>query len=458
MRNQPHHRYPRLAVLCLLTLIPLSLPSTAQDPAPVVLRASIAPKGNIWVGQRVYLRVDVLSLEGWAGIENLGDITVEGVQVVHYETQGSRLADTIQGVSYNGQRYEYSIFPRRGGTIVVPPIPVDVVVKTWGAGGDYTKSMETPELRFEAAIPPGAEGIRDLVSTAKFSAQQRWEPAPGKFQVGDAIKRIITRRAGDVSGMSFAPIVFEAGEGVRVYPNEPSVHDSFYRGDLTGQRVDAATFLFENAGEVVLPDMALHWWDIENEQLVTTTLKGLKLSIVAAPVPASEAEAAAAPESVGPLPRQSWPVLALMALVVVGLWLFRKPVSTRWSARRAKRRNSEKAYFRRFARSARAGIPKDAANHLVQWLDRIHDGPGAARLDHFLDEFGDKRTVAEADKLWQAVTDGAKSFDGKALLRGVTAGRRCWLHQESRGLPRERVLPPLNPPRTRSLDQILSND
>ena len=138
---------------------------SAESPA-ILLRANIRSEGDLWVGQRLLLHVDVLGRDGWAQIPSLPPFEVPGAYVVRAESQGTRLSESVAGESYTGQRYQLSLYAQRAGAITVPPVPVVVEVKSWGAHSETTrKHMTTPEVTVEVRIPPGAEGVEGLVST-----------------------------------------------------------------------------------------------------------------------------------------------------------------------------------------------------------------------------------------------------------------------------------------------------
>ena len=79
----------------------------------ILIRTDLKPKDNIVVGQRVILQIDVLAPDGWAQVKSIRDFSVQGAQVVRYETQGTRLNETIEGRAFSGQRYELSLFPQQ---------------------------------------------------------------------------------------------------------------------------------------------------------------------------------------------------------------------------------------------------------------------------------------------------------------------------------------------------------
>ncbi len=137
-----------IGILFLFLLISTGAGLCADD-APdtssgILIRTEVRPKENIVVGQQVILQVDVLAPDGWAQIKGVRDFSVEGTQVVRYETQGTRLNETIQGQAFTGQRYELSLFPRRDGIVTVPSIPVEVEVSWSVVSWPYFRVQRGP--------------------------------------------------------------------------------------------------------------------------------------------------------------------------------------------------------------------------------------------------------------------------------------------------------------------------
>ena len=278
-------------LLIASVLLPGSLFAQANGQQPVVVRASVTPKDNIWVGQRVTLQVDVLGRSGWAQIKQVRDFELSGALVLRVETQGTRIQDTLDGESYSGQRYELLVFPKRAGTIQIPAVPVQVEIKSWGADAKSSfERVNTPALQFQANLPPGAQQESELISTTEFRARQQWEPETEQVKAGDSLKRVFIFEAADVPGSAFAPLAYDPVDGVTVYPTQPLVSDRTDRGTLTGSRKESVTYVFQAPGKVKLPDVAVTWWDITNKELKRETLQGRTLAVT--PNPAAQTSAA----------------------------------------------------------------------------------------------------------------------------------------------------------------------
>ena len=400
---------------------------------PVILRTSVTPT-DAWVGQKVVLHIDVLAKDGWAQLKKVADTEVHGAYLLRLETQGTRLSETIDGDNYTGQRYEFMLFAQREGKRTVPPVPVDVEVRTWGAGaGTRVHRMSTPLVEFVTRTPPGAAGVRGLISTTDLTANQNWEPETESPVVGDALKRTIVLRAEDVSGMAFTPLQYSKTEGLGIYPGEPTVQDKYSRGDLVGTRVETVTYVFERPGETGIPGVVLTWWEVDDEELRRIELPGLSLQVAGSPT----AESAAVEQSAQQQnTRFLWSALLVVFIAAVVALRFGNRAANRWRAWRKARSESEEGYFRRIVRSASAGDQQAVLRDTMRWLDRINDDSRPARLDQFLQQYGDARVR-------EAALERNKS-DIPALIRGLAAARKRWQQAQRRTARVSGLLPGLN--------------
>lgn len=408
----------------------------------IVLRTSVMPE-EAWIGQRVILHVDALGENGWAQIKKIGDFDVPGAYLMRTESQGTRLQETIDGISYSGQRYELSLYPQRSGIIEVPTFPVEVTVKSWGVGAKETvHRARTPGATFACKVPPGAEAIRGLISTTSLTASQKWEPETDNPKVGDAVKRTITLQASDVSGMAFAPMQHPAIERLGIYPGEPIVEDASARGSLTGTRIETVTYVFERPGKIAIPGVVLSWWDVAALELKRVELPGLDLQVVGTLAAETGAVTQAEHQQNKPL---LWLTLVATAIAAFLAVRYRGSVAARLTAWRDARRKTEAVYFRRLLRSIRSRNPNATLRDTMQWLDRINHQHSPARLDLFLARFGNLQVQEEAARLTQSCASGRKEWEPAAFSRGLSAARKRWRKAQLQSDAVARALPELNP-------------
>ena len=431
----------------LLVHVALVLSATmlsAAETTSVVVRSAIQPESGIWVGQRVIFQLDTLVKDGWAKVQHMPDFHVSGAIVVRMETQGVRLNETIDGAAYTGQRYELLLFPQRGGEINVPATTVDIEISQWGASAQKQAVQKTaPALTFNARTPPGAEKIRGLISTQRLSADQTWAPDASDLSVGDTLDRRITVSADNVSAMVFTPLMFADAKAFDVYPKPPEVEDRYDRGDLTARRVEAVTYVFKRAGQVEIPAVTITWWDLSRKSLRKTVLPSRTLNV--APSASAQGTRSTAIGDVTPSSRMWIYGVAIILLAAVLAILFGKPLQRRWRTWRSQRQQSEKAFFGRFVIAARKGNPAEALGALMRWLDRIHDGEQAARLDRFVQSFSNDQGKNAADALIRAADLRTPvTWQGGDLVNRMTLARRRWLDRRQ-SLEEGSHLPLLNP-------------
>jgi hypothetical protein len=288
-------------------------------------------------------------------------------------------------------------------------------------------------------LPPGAEGISDLVSTTRFTAEQEWSPDQVAPRVGDALKRTVSRQAEDVSGMAITPLAVPDLPGVGIYPAEPRVEDSADRGSLTGRRTETLTYVFERAGSVSIPDIELAWWNLADERLETLTLPGRALEVLPGPASTdvSSASTGAPSRSINP-----WLAGAILFTVVLLVRLTPSLVR-RWTAWNRSRLESEARYFRHAIASVRSGDSRRALRDIMRWLDLCHDGKTPARVREVVVRYGDEHGVDQIDKLQQAAADNRILDDPEGLatqLREIRQRRRSLRRRAAAAC----VLPELN--------------
>jgi oxygen tolerance protein BatD len=438
-------RYPPPQLLLALGLGLALAPSLSAADEGVVLRTSIEPKADIWVGQQVRLLIDVLGRDGWAQIRKFHPFEVSGASVLQVESQGTCLTDTVSGATWTGQHYEWLVFPQRAGAIAIPPIVVDVETKDLATQkATSVPDQKTLAVAFQAALPPGADQERGLISTTRLEAEQALEPSTAEFKVGDALKRSISLRAAGISGMAFEPVQYAPVAGVGIYPSEPVVQDAVNWGSLSeGRRTESVTYVFEREGNYVLSDVTVTWWDLGEKRLHREVLPGPHVRVVFA-VPAAGG-GTSAPAS------RPWPrwlgIVAAVGVAAVGAGLYwREAIRARYQAWTRTRDNSEVAYFRRFTAATRTGDVHRTLNALLRWLDRLEAGMAPAQLGHFVQRYGDEAVQHEAQRLERLVATGRQeAWDAAPLLRGMTQARERRLQAGRRRSPRRTVVPPLNP-------------
>ena len=185
--------------------------SIAQE---AMVRASIETKGEIWVGQRVTLLVELLAPGFFSGTAAFELPTVPGLMLAPPAGSPIVASETIDGTNYTVQRHELAVFSRHAGEQTIPPFTVRFQFKRNPLDKDViAAAVKTEPVTFIVKLPPGAEELGSLISARNLKVEETWTPEPGKAKAGDAFTRTITFTAPEVPAMAFPP--FPAGKDRR---------------------------------------------------------------------------------------------------------------------------------------------------------------------------------------------------------------------------------------------------
>lgn len=435
----------RIAPVLLLTA---SLANLAAAQPAARARVSVGSKGDIWVGQRVTIVVELLAPGTFASAPSFDLPQVPGVILIPPEGRPVIGSETIGDVDYTSQRHELQVYAQRPGEVQMPEFAVRFESSPAFGQPATDERVVVPAVSFTAKMPPGAEGLSMVITTHELRFEEKWRPQPDQpAKPGDAFIRTITVEAKDVPAMALPAFRFDAPDGLRAYPKSPVVHDQTDRGDLTGRRVETATYVCEKAGSFSLPALVLAWWDPETQKLKRVELPAQTIEVTAPP------HVAAAPTPAQPPHRPwIWPTAMAGLLAAAALvWRF-GPVLRSWHRdRRESAGQSEAEYFAAFERACRGADTSAAYRALLVWLDRYFDGNGIATIGMLAARADDLQLTAELTAL-ENVTFGKDRSAGlpwspERLLLRTRAARSRLRHQNDSARASGAALPPLNPVR-----------
>jgi hypothetical protein len=399
--------------------------------------ARLEPSGPVWIGQRVALRVD-LATDGLSFRDQRIRVPeIPGVLILEDAVETIKLSEQVDGETWQILRYEYPLFAQRAGTLRIPSMRVEFAATAGFGTEPRSFRSRTPALSLAIRVPPGVEDPTRLVTTSRFSVDVDLDPEPSELRVGDVLTRAITRRAVDVSGMAFAPLEERDLPGMAVYAGLPEVAESGYRGEMIGERVDRATYVFQAPGSFVIPGYEFEWWDPRSQRLGTASVPDLAIEVAASPIWVRGS--AGMDESLSWLRQDPWKAALAGALLVAfgGMaWRGIPAVVRGVRKRRSERREAEPDRFAELVRACRSDDAIRAYNAANRWLAAVE--LAEART-------GDEALASELEALQGAMVGRGPAWQGRALARAARRVRR--MGRNGRRVRQSRLLPALNPSR-----------
>jgi len=413
------------------------------------VRAELATESPQWVGQKVAFHVDLMSSTFFSGAPRFDLPEIPGAFLMKDGGRPVVSTEQVDGESWSIQRHDFSIYPQQSGTFTIPPFLIRFSVAPASGKPAEEQRLKSPPLNFEARLPPGAEGLSLLISTAELDVDEVWSPPIAAdraldLEVDDAITRKITVRAKDVPGMALPEIVIPEPVGAAAYPKQPDVHDEENRGQLTGERTDTVTFVCERPGVIVLPAIAIPWWDVDANELRRVKLPSVTINVSQSATAADESDGSATisdPETIA-----FWPLgvgLLVVCIVIVSLGYVPRRINKLLKAWKSRRAEAEHSYFAKVARGCRANDPVTTLNALMRWLEKQTAGPAPVTIAAFLNQNDNAQLADELVALQRAAVDRSGIWSGHELLTGLSKVRNSRHRLESRCL--SSMLPDLNP-------------
>lgn len=419
----------RTAALAISVSEPVQLdPGDAQ-----VLFEAELDREQVYVQGQVILTV---RLQQAVNLENrsISELDLPDAFVVPLEQQSFQR--TVGGRPWLVHEVRYAIFPEQSGSLDIPGLSFSARETTprrslFDRGSGRVVRMRTQPLSIEVLPRPASYPAAATWLPAKsLTLEESWSEDPGELQVGASVTRTIQLRAEGLQGAQLPPIDTPRIDGLKFYPDQPSISDAEAPGGLLGTRTDSTAIVATAPGTLVLPAVQVPWWDTDTGTLRVASLPARTLTIAPAPTtaagPRPDQLAIAGDEADSPAAASNarlWQVTttacALGWLLTLLLWL-RQQRRHRVTAPDVETSPSRKAAYRQLLAACTAGHASQARQWFIRWTAACWDDPqitsvGAATARWHCDELHSAVENLEAS-LFAATAD---DWRGDALAEIV---------------------------------------
>jgi hypothetical protein len=432
---------------------------------PVFIELSLEPaQGPYYVHAQMSLTVKIFYQQ------NLTEATINPPAPPQASV---RLLDEVPfPAERNGTRYRvlqrrYAIFPERSGTLEIPPMRLTGRLierspdRLWQPSVRGRRVTEESEA-LQAEILPRPEQFtgEHWLPARELTMSQQLSDVEG-LRVGEPVTRTLLIDAVGLEENMLEEPAWPAMENARIYPDQPQ---GISRDDgqwVRGHKEFRYAIVPEAAGELVLPEVRMEWWDTVADQPRSAVVPEFRVQV--APVelaPVAAARPDTAPEDVnapqpnaakgafgpgGPFWRNLALLFAVLWLATLALLLWRGP------ARRPSRRGDkdvpadEGALVDRLKAACQRQDASRTRLLLRHWLIRYGPpgcGGSIVRFTASL-EAGDLRSALEAFEAcgYRAETSG--TWDGRALWSAFARWHRAYARSPDSSRAPARPVPDL---------------
>lgn len=235
----------------------------------------------------------------------LSDLKVEGGNAIveqlgedkHYRTYRN-------GRQYSVIERDYAIFPQHSGRLTIDPLVLtgDVyrgVSSLWDPFGQSVRTERVQSKAVELQVKPIPAAFKGKLWLPAQSLQihEAWSQQHPKFKVGDPVTRTVALIADGLTAGQLPNIHEHVPDSIKQYPDQPLQNDQKNPSGVVGVRQEKIALIPQRPGKVVLPAIAIPWWNVTTNKMEVARLPAR--TIDAAPAPGT-APAAAPPPAPAP--------------------------------------------------------------------------------------------------------------------------------------------------------------
>ena len=431
--------------------------STTQ---PITLTVEPAPELAPGEAQPVFIEVEFEPMEGpyyvhaqvsmKVRIFYLRSLTEAAINPPNPDMASVRLLDEVPyQAERNGTRYQvlerrYAIFPERSGSLTIPPMQLTGRLVERSSDRLWQPTVRGRRVRIESE-----PFILDVQPRPASYTGDHWLPARridlaqqitdgDSIEVGEPVTRTVILDAVGLEEHMLEEPLWPEIQNARIYPDQPQ---GISRDDgqwVLGHREFRYAVVPETAGELVLPEVRLDWWDTVNNRQRTAILPEHRVEVrpsavaalqSGAQTPIEQGQASSADGQSAGLSRKSSGPWMWLTLVFAGLWVLtlvawlRAPrARVQPTAAPAARAPQENSLLEGLQDAAKADNAHEAHRILGQWLRRYGHSEAGGSVLVFAGECGDA-ILAESLRTMDAFAfrpDHADPWDGAGFWQAFS--------------------------------------
>lgn len=181
----------------------------------------------------------------------------------------------------NGKRHvvverSYAIFPQQSGPLTINPIVFEGQVIERGAL-PRVKRLRSDVVSLDVKPIPSAFSGSVWLPSSELSLEEEW--SGDMLTAGEPVTWTLTLRAKGLTSTQLPDFELAWDEKLNAYPDQPQLRDRVAVDGIVGERQQKIALIATEAGEYVLPDVTMVWWNTESDEQETATLPGRTIQV-----------------------------------------------------------------------------------------------------------------------------------------------------------------------------------
>lgn len=263
----------------------------------------------------VRLLYDQQLLEG-----GLSDPAPENALVEQLE-KNTRYKSQRKGKPYTVIERRYAIFPEKSGELIIPPLRFSGKLMSRNSGRPISRrdssfqqffgrdpfagvfdqgqtvTVLSKEQRLTVLPRPANYTGKHWIPATDLKILDSWVDQPPEFRVGEPVSRNISLQAQGLLATLLPELDGGTIPGVNIYPETPVSETRSDGTQVRGISRQVLTYIPTRAGEIIIPELKITWWDTRQEKERTTVLPQWRVNVLSGKNQADVSDTAAGQSS-----------------------------------------------------------------------------------------------------------------------------------------------------------------
>ncbi len=358
-------------------------------------RVSVTPREGV-VRQPYKVTITVHSSTWFAKPLQFANLRIDDAFIIPFTRTVSSI-NYINKKKYATLSFYYLVFPYNTGTLQVPELEISASIPPEGGYKGEAVTILTKAQTIQIKPIPSAKDEEVWMVAKNVAIKESWSKPLNNLKVGDVIEREITITASGTLPSLIEPFKIEQPDLTSIYPKEPDLQDKRNNDDVNGVRIESYSYLFEEEGEIIIPEEEIFWWNPTTKRVYKRTIEEQKLKIAANPDLAlmkslkDSLLAMSAPVDLE-LEEKSFPwlrvVIVLIVLLLVGYFgtKITRYFILKSKTKRSEYLQSEAYYFKKLNKALNDKNTTEFIRQLYVWFDKARKPEQNAAIYYYLSE------------------------------------------------------------------------
>ncbi len=261
--------------------------STSKSNQDVFIEVEVEPKSPYVQSEVIYtVRLFLAVATTNASLSEPG---ISGANAVIERLGEDRNFQTNRrGKRFNVVERRYAIYPQVSGDMTIEPV---MFQGQMGRGafsrfdpfGPQGKMLveRSQALKLEVKTVPSQFPSGRWIPAKKLTLTESWSENPPQFQVGEPLTRTLTLVAEGQTASQLMELPEWVPDAFKQYPDQPVLNDNKTDNGITASRQEKVAIIPNSAGNYVLPEISVPWWNTTTNQLEYARLPERKITVEA---------------------------------------------------------------------------------------------------------------------------------------------------------------------------------